>query len=339
VDAAQPRPATKDALVESPLQLLCTIEAHEAGFGGAQTEVQVRADVPILARTRDALIETGLPGGILIRSRAPVTALSPVAPRDRIVGDAFSGLFQTSLLTRSTRSMVLVDDGLATLHLARLLVDSGEIVRAGVPVGGVRRRLARIAARRLLRVADGGGLTLFTALPLPSGLPGALEAKGIHVVVNRFEWLAGRALEDAPPEPTVVVGSALAANGLIDPDRYLAWVLGHAADGPVRYIPHRRSHPMVTRALAASPSVTVDESSIPIELRLSGMRSGQRILSLPSTAAVLLTTILAPRGVVVDARPVPDDWWTDLATPERRAYLQSALPLAEAARAAAERGQ
>jgi len=336
VEDARPRPAARDALVESPLQLLSAIEAHAAGLGGQRTNIQVRRDVPILARTREALTRSGLPEGVSSAIRSPRAFLSPFASADRIVGDAFSGVFQASLLTRPTRSLVVVDDGLATLHLGWLLASGEPLLRAGVSAGDRRRRLAGLAASRLGRLAHAGRLTLFTALPLPEELRSALSATRVEIVANRFLWLRDRPAEPAPDEPTVVVGSALPANGLIDADRYLAWVLGHATDSPLRYIPHRRSHPAVIEALARTPGISIDDSHVPIELRLAGMRSGQRVLSLPSTAAVLLTTLLTPVGVEVEAFPIPGDWWTDQASPERRAYLHSVLPLVESARTQAE---
>jgi len=337
VDDARPRHETIDALVESPLQLLSAIEAHAAGLGGTPTRVQVRSDVPALARTLDALAAAGLPEDLVTSLRAPRAALSPFCAPDRMVGDAFSGLFQASLLTRRTRSLVVVDDGLATLHLARLLVDGGTLLRAGVAASPRRVRLAGLAARRLARLAAHDRLTLFTALPVADALAADLAVRGVRLERNRFAWLRGRTVAEPPAEPTVVVGSALAANGLVAPEPYLAWVIGHAARGPLRYIPHRRSDPDVLRALAETPGITVDESVVPIELRLAGMRAGQQVLSLPSTAAVLLASILTPRGVSVEAFAVPDDWWADQVSGARRAYLQSAVPLVAAARAEAER--
>jgi hypothetical protein len=325
--------------VESPLQLLCAVEAHAAGYGGAPTRVHVRDDVPGLGAALDAVRGFGLPDGLetdLAGRRAALAVSEPVW----LVGDAFSGLFQaTALLRRGLERVVLADDGLATLELARRLAAEEPLVRMRAHAGAPRRRLGAVAARRLRQLAAQGRVTLFTALPLEPAVRAKLTAQGFVVAHNDFAWLASVPVGDAPPEPTVVIGSALAADGLVDPDAYLAWVAGLAADGPLRYLPHRRQAPELLARLAEIPGVTVDSAQAPVELRLRGMAAPQRVVSLPSTAAVLLTTILAPRGVAVTPQAVADDWWTSRATPGLRAHLSSVLRLAaDAADAVAPRG-
>ncbi|MFI9486720.1 hypothetical protein ACIG47_10040 [Promicromonospora sp. NPDC052451] len=320
------RPA--GALVESPLQLLCTIEAHAAGYGGAPTRVHVRDDVPALDVALEAVRGFGLPDGLetdLAGRRAALSAHEPVW----LVGDAFSGLFQaTALLRRGLERVVLADDGLATLDLARRLAAREPLVRMRAETGGPRRQLGAAAARRLRRLAAEGRVTLFTSLPLDPAVRAQLVAQGFGVVRNDFAWLAGVPVGDAPAEPTVVIGSALAADGLVDPDAYVAWVGGLAADGPLRYLPHRRQVPDLLDRVGALPGVTLDSAQAPVELRLRGMTAPQRVVSLPSTAAVLLTSILSPRGVAVTPQPVEDGWWTSRATPGLRAHLSGVLRLA-----------
>jgi hypothetical protein len=319
------RPA--GALVESPLQLLCTVEAHAAGYGGAPTRIHVRDDVPALGIALDAVRGFGLPDGLetdLAGRRAALAAHEPVW----LVGDAFSGLFQaTALLRRGLERVVLADDGLATLDLARRLAAREPLVRMRSSTGGPRRQLGAVAARRLRHLAAQGRVTLFTALPIDPAVRAQLSAQGFVVVRNDFAWLASAPVGDAPTEPTVVVGSALAADGLVDPDAYVTWVRDLATDGAVRYLPHRRQAPELLARLAAVPGVTVDAAEAPVELRLRGMTAPQRVVSLPSTAAVLLTTILAPRGVAVTPHAVDDGWWTSRATPGLRAHLSSVLRL------------
>ncbi|MFC7024885.1 hypothetical protein ACFQHV_17230 [Promicromonospora thailandica] len=320
------RPA--GALVESPLQLLCTVEAHAAGLGGAPTRIHVRDDVPALDTALEAVRGFGLPDDLetdLAGRRAALSARDPVW----LVGDAFSGLFQaTALLRCGVERVVLVDDGLATLDLARRLAASEPLVRMRAETGGPRRQLGAAAARRLRRLAADGRVTLFTALPLEPAIRAQLSAQGFAVVRNDFAWLAGAPVGDAPTEPTVVIGSALPADGLVDADAYVTWVGGLAAQGPLRYLPHRRQTPRLLARLGALPGVTVDSAQAPVELRLRGMTAPQRVVSLPSTAAVLLTSILSPRGVAVIPQAVADDWWTSRATPGLRAHLSGVLRLA-----------
>lgn len=324
------RPA--GALVESPLQLLCTIEAHAAGLGGTTTRVHVRDDVPALGDALDEMRRYGLPDGFsteLTGTRAALTAREPVW----LVGDAFSGLFQaTAPLRRGLDRLVLVDDGLATLDLARRLAEHEPLVRPRATPGRARRLLGTVAARRLRDLAAAGRVTLFTALPLDDTVAERLRAQGFTVLRNEFAWLAQAPAAGAPAEPTVVIGSALAADGLVDTDAYVAWVRSLAEHGPLRYLPHRRESDAVLARLAALDGVALDSAGAPVELRLRGMTASQRVVSLPSTAAVLLTTILAARGVAVAPQHVPDPWWTDRASPALRAHLSSVLRLAEQAR-------
>ncbi|WP_344244975.1 hypothetical protein [Isoptericola hypogeus] len=322
------------ALVESPLQLLGAIEAHAAGHAGTRTRVRARADVPTLAASVGAVHTLGLPAGLDV----------DVAPAPRhlpdgvvVVGDPFSGAFQTALVRtpRPPQRLVVVDDGLATLDLARRMATGSALVRIGAPAGPLRYGLGSLAARRLRRIADAGRLTLCTTLPLDPALRARLHDLGVEVLEHRFEWLRSRPQADAPPEPTVVVGSALVADGLLHADRYAAWVRGVAADGPVRYVPHRRHDPLVSALLERLPGIVVDAPGAPVEIRLRGLRPGQRVVMLPSTSAITLSRLLAGGGVTVTPHAVPDAWWTDRATPELRRHLGATHELAARAVAGA----
>ncbi|MFI2103357.1 hypothetical protein ACH436_08705 [Isoptericola sp. NPDC019693] len=315
------------ALVESPLQLLSAVEAHAAGHAGARSRVLARADVPALASAVDDVRALGLPGGLSV-DLAPVPRR---LPHDVVVvGDPFSGAFQSALVRslRPPTRIVVVDDGLATLDLAHRLTSGSSLVRIGAPPGSLRYGLGALAALRMRRVAEAGGLSLCTALPLDPDLRSWLRLLGIGVLEHGFEWLRGRAPASAPAEPTVVVGSPLAADGLVQPDRYVAWVRGVAADGPLRYVPHRRHDPRVSALLEQVPGVEVDTPGAPVEMRLRGLRPGQRVVTLPSAAALTLPRVLLPRGVAVVPHAVPGSWWTDRATPELRHRLTAAHELA-----------
>ncbi|MBO0607916.1 hypothetical protein [Myceligenerans salitolerans] len=320
------------ALVESPLQLLCTIEAHAAGLGGDTTRVHVRDDVPTLAQVSHALCRADLPAGLTMDVR-PVRNAMWSLNRNRIVGEAFSGVVQTALLTRPVASITLVDDGLAALDLDRILTSpTGAFVRSGVRSGAARRVLGRATAERLRSLARRGGLTLFTALPLPGDALGRLSEAGVRVVRDEFAWFASQPLEAAPAEPTVVVGSGLVGAGFVDADSYLSWVLSLAAEGPVLYVPYRRDEPLVQRVLRTTPGVTIADPGAMLELRLSGMHEGQRVLSLPTTSTVLLTSILGRRGVNVEVKAVPDSWWAPSVPEQVRKDAAFLVDLSAAAR-------
>lgn len=321
---------TSDAVatVESPLQLLGALEAHAAGFGGRSTTVHVRGDVPALATAADAMRAAGLPDGVVL-SDAP-------APRPGgahwLVGDAFSGRWQAQLARTAPRGdVVLLDDGLATVALARMLVARRPLVRpsrvsVGAPGAG-RRALGGLVGQRLRALAGAGRLRLFTAMPLDAPLVGRLVDLGVDVAIHRFEWLSARPLSAAPPEPTVVVGSALVADGWIRPQPYIDWVRRLAEAGPLLYLPHRRGEERTLARIASIDGVRVQPPALPVEMLLGGLRPPQRVVCLPSTAYVLLGSLHASTRVRVDAMPVPDDWWTGRAAPHVREHLSSVLAL------------
>src|SRR5690606_34933724 len=122
-------------------------------------------------------------------------------------------------------------------------------------------------------------VTLCTALPLDPADRDGLRELGVVVAGHGFEWLRTRPQSDVPQEATVVVGSAFVADGLVHADRYAAWVSGIASEGPVRYLPHRRHDPLVTALFARLPGVRVDAPGAPVEVRLRGLRRGQRVVS------------------------------------------------------------
>ena len=328
---SSPSRAAALAVVESPLQLLGALEAHAAGLGGGHTDIRVRSGVPALDAAAVTLDTAGLPAGATIH--LGTSADDSSARRGAwLVGDAYSGQWQSAFLRRRTRErIVLLDDGLATVKLARTLVAGAPAVRAsrrssGV-VGAARLQLGHLVTRRLRRLAGEGRVTLFTAMPLDLPLMTQLHEIGVDVVTHRFDWLATQKPPVAPSEPTVVVGSGLVADGWVRADPYVTWVERLAEFGPVAYLPHRRSDPAVVARLAALPGVRVDEAGLPVEMRLRGLRPPQRVVCLPSTAYVLLDALHASTGVRVQVRPVPDDWWTGNAAPDVREHLSSVLAL------------
>ncbi|PRZ06553.1 hypothetical protein BCE75_1066 [Isoptericola sp. CG 20/1183] len=325
------------ALVESPLQLLCAVEAYAAGHvtppAATQARIVARSDVPTLATAVGAVRDLGLPDGLDV-TVGPVSRTLGGDPV-HLVGDPFSGVFQTALARGTAPGrIVVVDDGLATLDMARRLVEAEPMVRLSTPTGPLRYTLGAVTTRRLRRLARAGRLTVCTMLPLDDGLTAGLTALGVEVVEHSFGWLASRSDAGAPPaieEPTVVVGSGLVADRLVHADQYAAWLAGLAADGPVRYIPHRRHDALVTALFERLPGVRVDVPGAPVEIRLRRLGTDQRVVSLPSTSAVTLTRLLTPRGVAVLPQDVPDSWWTPRATPALREHLSVAAGLARAA--------
>ncbi|MBL0885860.1 hypothetical protein [Myceligenerans indicum] len=314
------------ALVESPLQLLCTVEAHAAGLLGPRTRVLLRDDVPGLSAALDSLRATGLPEGLTIDTRSPWAIAADRSPI-RATGDACSGLFQALLLVPGrVPQLTLIDDGLATLDLvARLADPSQPLLRPGKPASLLRRAVGHAAARAVRRLAGRGRLEIFTALALPEPDRSRVRELGVQIVPNSLEWLRSRPRSEVIAEPTVVIGAALVADGLVDAESYVMWMTKQAASGPVRYIPHRRHRREVVERIAALPGVTVAEPGAPVEVRLRGLSAGQRVICLPTTAALLLPPLLEPRGVAIEVHDVAEDWWTPRASPALREHLREVL--------------
>ncbi|GAA1300685.1 hypothetical protein Psi02_27540 [Planotetraspora silvatica] len=301
------------AWVESPLQLLCVVEAHHAGLLGAETRVVPRAGLPALRLTRRALNGLRLPEGLAFEEPS---GRMPRPGRTWAVGDAFSGRVQFALVTSIPGRTILVDDGLATIHLLELLSSRRPLLRARGKASFGRSVLGATAGFRL----RSRKLTVFTALPVPDDLAQAVRKTGTRLVMHDFAWLRSQPSERPPQERTIVLGTSLVRNGLIHRDRYLAWL--ESIGEPIAYYPHRREDPRDLERVSKIPGLTINDVGIPVEMTLRDLGPDQRVLSMPSTAVTSLRVLLAARGVPVETVEVPDDWWTASAGPSLRTHLQ-----------------
>ncbi|WP_433256376.1 hypothetical protein ACQPYK_17275 [Streptosporangium sp. CA-135522] len=316
------------AWVESPLQMLCAVEAHHAGLLGPRARVVPRAGLRPLLITRREISRLGPPGGL------ELAAPEPEMPRPRrgttwAVGDAFSGKVQFGWLTALPGRIVIVDDGLATIRLLELLTGQvfTPLLRArasasGPLRAGLRRALGTAAGLRLRAAARSGRLSIFTALPVPAELARAVRDGGTELITHDFAWLRSQPLRrPRPQERTVVLGTSLVRNGLIHRERYFTWLAGLGSSEPVAYFPHRREDPHDLDRVRRQPGITVYDGGIPAEMTLRGLAAEQRVLSLPSTAVTSLRVLLSARGVTVETVDVPDEWWTAQAAPSLRSHL------------------
>ncbi|MEU0569582.1 hypothetical protein ABZ297_29980 [Nonomuraea sp. NPDC005983] len=303
------------AWVESPLQMLCAVEAHHAGLLGPETAVVPRAGLRALRATRKELNRLDLPDGLELtepREQMP--------RRMQAVGDAFSGKVQLRWLTSNPGHIVIVDDGLATLRLLELLAAGPfrPLLRARAEPGPLRTALGLAAALRL----RASRVSVFTALPVDEELEAGVRRAGVELVRHGFDWLRDQPpSKHGPVERTVVLGTALVRNGLVHRDHYLRWLTALAEQEPLAYYPHRREDPQDVAVIRERPGITVHDAGAPAELTLRGLDPGQRVLSLPSTAIASLRVLLSPRGVAVEPVDVPDDWWTSRAAPALRSHL------------------
>ncbi|MEW1841781.1 hypothetical protein AB0392_27895 [Nonomuraea angiospora] len=303
------------AWVESPLQMLCAVEAHHAGVLGPETVVVPRAGLRPLKATRRELRSLGLPDGLELAE-----PLERMPRRVQAVGDAFSGRVQLRWLTSRPGRIVIVDDGLATLRLLELLAAGPyrPLLRARAQPTKLRSALGLAAALRL-RLSD---VSVFTALPVDEALTEGVRRAGINLVRHQFAWLRAQPPSaEGPAERTVVLGTSLVRNGLVHRDHYLRWLTELAAQEPLAYYPHRREDPVDVALIRERPGITVHDVGAPAELTLRGLDASQRVLSLPSTAITSLRVLLSPRGVAVEPVHVPEDWWTSRAAPALRSHL------------------
>ncbi|WP_102509157.1 hypothetical protein [Sanguibacter massiliensis] len=314
------------AIVESPLQVLGLLDALLAGSLGPVTAV-VRTD-PARATFRALAPHVGA-------AAPPITAPASlrevrramIGPADVVVlGDPFSGVAQSRLLLPGRPSeIVLVDDGTATGLVVDALLGRAPLVRAHVPVAFRRRVLGAVASATLARQAGARRLTLRTCVGVPDDDRVALAREGVVVAEHTLGNV--RALDVGAPvtEDVVVLGSALADDGLIAADAYDAWLTRTVDDalstgGTVRYLAHRRE-PASRLAALARRGVRTDTVPLPAELRLRPGNGVRRVVSLPTSVLLTIGAALVEDGVDVDAQYVPDAWWTASPPAELRAHL------------------
>lgn len=327
---ARPRFGHAEVWVESPLQLLSAIEAHGAGLLGTTSRIHPRGGTTTLDATLATLIVQA-PAGVQF---APSTA-APPAPgsagaRRWVIGDAYSGRVQRSMLGYiAVEEVVIIDDGLATLGLIKALVSTEPtpLVRSRSRTNAARRALGIASWYRLRALARAGRLLIFTALPVEPDIAQRFLDLGGHLESHRFEWLNTQPVTERINEPTVVVGSAMAADGLIHAEPYFRWLDSLTLDGPVAYFPHRRESGKFLALLADHDRIVVREHTIPIEMRLRSLRPGQVVRALPSTALPSLRLLLGEGGVRILGQGIPAAWWKPAATPELRSHLSSSLEL------------
>jgi len=199
------------------------------------------------------------------------------------------------MATIGAREVTLLDDGMMTIPLARTLAGMRGYDRPGHRTSRRRALLASLARDRMLALAARERLSFFTAFAEHDALA-ALDGHGIGVADNAFDWLRANGRPVTVPGDRVVLGAAAVADGGITAPDYLAWVRSVAGTEPAAYLPHRREPAAVVDAVAGIPGVTVVRTGIPVELALAGTTRALDIVTLRSTAALTLATVLAGTG-------------------------------------------
>ena len=318
----RPEASDSSAWVESPLQLLSVIEARSVGVLPDHVGIRMRRGVPGLEQTRDVL-HPYLP------LTAAETAAAPCPPSGTAgtwaIGDAFSGRVQRALLKAPANRIVIVDDGLATWRLLRLLSARRALplVRARARPGLSRIALGLYTAHVLRRAIHRGRLTVFTMLPVPDEMAEAVQGAGIRLVGHDFATLRGLPARAVPGQRRIVLGTALVNDGLIDRGAYLSWLADHYRTGPIAYHPHRREDREVLSHLEGQPNVKVVRPGVPVEVSLRGLGPGHTVITAPSTVLASLPHLV--NGAEVRALKVPEHWWTRRAGPGLRADLLASV--------------
>jgi hypothetical protein len=301
------------ATIESPLQAVALLEAVAVGAIRRPDVLFVRGPRPAIDRVL-ALGDPALRDAtVTCPSRSIASALARA--REVVVGDVFSGLTQSALGARRGGRVVLLEDGAAAIRAWRILGQrAGPLTRAHG--GGVlARAVGHVAARRLRSLARHSQVSVVAGLPMGASTAAALTAAGFDVVRHDFPWTRSVRLEADPVTaavtgtPSVVLGSALAADGHVEHAFYEQWLAGCLERGPVVFLPHRRDAPR-TSQLARERGAVVGAPALPAELTLRDVVGELVVESLPMTAVLSVPIVRAARPTVVHTTRVPPDAWT-----------------------------
>ena len=303
------------AWVESPFQLLSVIEGAAAGNLPARLIVFARGSVGSYRSLVD-LLDIHRVDGLSVVPAPPWRAVRGLvgATDTFVVGDLFSGAVQSLVVSTRPTSVTLVDDGSSTLAALEHLGRSSSTLRRPRSTPTTGRALLGRAAHALLRRRSASG-----RLSLSSGLPvDAVSPVEIPVLRHAFSWARDVEFGWLPPRtPVIVLGSALAADGLISEAAYHRWLrdqLGAGADlagadlgGAPVFFAHRRESPSGARLVRSLGGSVATTAGLPIELIAHRTSPSTRFVTLPSTTVLTLRSI-SP-STRVECTPVPADWW------------------------------
>ncbi|GHD44982.1 hypothetical protein [Streptomyces galbus] len=328
------------AFVESPVQLLNVLEwAHAQGPhpreepGAGFTLVVLSPTDPMTRGQLRRMAELAREEGHAVRweearggASAPfrtVGALTGLLRRaDRVVmGDPFSRYVQLLLTITRARSLVVVDDGTATMEFVAQLARGERLVRWHRKGGRPAPRdllFAPVSARARRRLSPAGERTVevFSAMPIEE------RPEGVTVTANAFAWTRARF---GPPhliDGADLVGTSLVETGVVDGERYLEAVRTLAkAHGVHRYFAHRRESADKLHRLAVETGLEIVRPELPLELIARRGPVGRTVLSFPSTVVHTLPLALAGTQVRIAVCDIDPGWLTDRASPRAQGFL------------------
>ncbi|MFD0316911.1 hypothetical protein [Streptomyces flavalbus] len=322
------------AFVESPVQLLNTLEwAHRHASGADLTLVVLSPVDPMtrgqLRRMSELAREEGhevrweeARGGAAAPFQTIGSLVGPLRRAERIVmGDPFSRYVQLLLTITRARDLVVVDDGTATMEFVTQLARGERLVRwhrKGSRPGPRDLVFGPVssAARRRLTPGERHRVRIFSSMPIEE-VPG-----GVEITANDFSWTRARF---GPPRLTKgadLVGTSLVETGVVDGERYLEAVRTLAkAHGATRYFAHRRESADKLHRLSLETGLEVVRPDLPLELIARRGPIGRTILSFPSTVVHTLPLALAGTEVRVAVCDIDPDWLTTGASPRAQGFL------------------
>ncbi|MEU6679371.1 hypothetical protein [Streptomyces sp. NPDC046925] len=330
-------PPTTLAFVESPVQLLNVLEwAHSAGAtgpAGGLTVVVLSPNDPMTRGQLRRMAQLARDEGLNVRweearggAAAPFQTIGGLAgalrAADRIViGDPFSRYVQLLLTITRARSLVVVDDGTATMEFVAQLAAGERLVRwhrrGGRP--GIRDlAFAPISSSARRRLTPGGKRTveIFSSMPIDSA------PAGVRITSNTFAWTRERFGPPRVSKGADLVGTSLVETGVVDPDRYVEAVRSLSrAHGATRYFAHRRESAEKLHRLAVETGLQVVRPDLPLELIARRGPIGSTILSFPSTVVHTLPLALAGTEVRVAVCDIDPAWLTENASPRAEGFL------------------
>nr|WP_314172213.1 hypothetical protein [Streptomyces sp. DSM 40971] len=267
-----------------------------------------------------------------------------------VIGDPFSRYVQLLLTLTSARSVVVVDDGTATMEFVSQLAGGERLVRwhrkgsapAGVQAAAQAVLFAPFARRARSRLIPGASPARAADLPADSGerdegrvrrveifssMPvdatdKRLRELGVTVSANDFAWTRSRFGPPRLTRGTDLVGTSLVETGVVDLERYLEGVAALArTHGATRYFAHRRESSEKLHRVKSATGLEIVRPDLPLELVARRGPIGRTVVSFPSTVVHTLPLALAGTPVSVAVCEVDRTWFTAGASPRAEGFL------------------
>nr|WP_240968645.1 hypothetical protein [Streptomyces sp. HNM0575] len=284
---------------------------------------------------------------------APLKTIGSLVGRLRrarrvVIGDPFSRYVQLLLTLTSARSVVVVDDGTATMEFVSQLAGGERLVRwhrkgsapAGPQAAAQAVLFAPFARRARARLtpggtggpgeADGEGgeggervrrVEIFSSMPVDAS-ESRLREMGVAVTANDFAWTRSRFGPPRLTRGTDLVGTSLVETGVVDLERYLEGVADLArTHGATRYFAHRRESSDKLHRVKSATGLEIVRPDLPLELVARRGPIGRTVVSFPSTVVHTLPLALAGTPVSVAVCEVDRTWFTPAASPRAEGFL------------------